>query len=245
MSGSGALRIFRYNWTTYVGTWLGGAAMLSAALGLGGSLGGLLAFGAMLAVCWSAVSLLVSHHVYDRSELSRGTWVTALLSRRQETWCSIDAGLDAEVALDDVIPGACIARLDIYDSEHVRAPSVRRARAITPRAHEATRARANALPLSDESCDLITVVFSAHELREVAIREAFFEEVRRVLRPGGRMLLVEHLRDWSNFAAFGPGFLHFLPRVEWLRLAQHAGLHVAQEIRVTPWVMALALEKIA
>jgi len=240
---SGAARIFVYNWPIYASTWLAavggfviarytspGVALLLMAAGVG-------------AILWSALSLWVSHYVYDRSPLAQGRWVQALLPERVERWVAIDAGLDAEVVLDGVLPGACLARLDLYDGDVVRAASVRRARATTQRAHVAIAAKATALPLESGSCDLVVVVFSAHEVRLSAHREAFFTELARVLRVGGRALVIEHLRDVMNFVAFGPGFMHFLARREWLRLGEHAALRVAAETRVTPWVMALALEK--
>lgn len=240
LAAGGAKRIFLYNWPTYLATWIG-AVVVSALAWYGGR--ALLAFGGILAVVWSAVSLAVSYWIYDRSPLAEGSWVRDLLPGSVRTWASIDAGLDTEVALDGVISGTNIARLDIYDGVHVHAPSVERARAITPRAHRAVSCRATALTLDDASCDAIAVVFAAHEIRDRAAREAFFRELARALRDGGRALLVEHVRDVANFCAFGPGFLHFQSRREWLRLARLAGLRVAAETRVTPWVMALALEK--
>jgi SAM-dependent methyltransferase len=240
---SGAKRILLYNWPWYAATWGGAIAIAILAWGVGGTVAWVAGTGATVAALWSAISLGVSLYIYDRSALSRASWVRAFVPARAETWASIDAGLDAEVALEDVMPGACIARLDLYDGESVHAPSVRRARAITPRAHSATASNATALALADSSCDLIAVIFTAHEIRDASAREAFFLEIRRALRAGGRMLLVEHLRDAANFCAFGPGFVHFQPRAEWLRLARVAGLRVALEARVTPWVMAVALEK--
>lgn len=240
---SGATRIFLYNWPTYVGTWASAVVVLLVATRLGGSSAWVIALGAVVAASWSGVSLAVSHWIYDRSPLAGASWVKTLLPAGAKTWASIDAGLDAEVALDDVMPGECLARLDVYGGESVHAPSVERARAITPRARVATPSSPTALALADASCDIIAVVFTAHEIRSVATREAFFREIRRALRGGGRLLLVEHVRDLANFCAFGPGFVHFQPRAEWLRLAELTGLRVASETRVTPWVMALALEK--
>jgi SAM-dependent methyltransferase len=240
---SGAKRIFLYNWPTYAATWAGAALALGIASHIGGVAAGGIALGAGVAAVWSAVSLAVSYWVYDRSPLAGGAWARALVPAGATAWASVDAGLDAEVALDAVMPGACVARLDVYDGEMVRARSVERARALTPRAHVAVRSRATSLDLADASCDVIAVVFTAHEIRDRAAREAFFRELRRALRDGGRLLLVEHVRDLANFCAFGPGFLHFQARAEWLRLARVTDLHIATETRVTPWVMALALEK--
>jgi len=239
---SGAVRIFRYNWPKYAVTWCAAVAALCYAEHFGGWL---LVLGALLALAWSALSLAVSHYVYDRSALAGGKWLPALLPANTEAWATADAGLDAEVALDAVMPGTCVARLDIYDGATVGARSVDRARAITPRAHAATRSSATALALGDGACDVVAVIFTAHEIHDAGVRERFFLEVKRTLRAGGRLLLVEHLRDAPNFLAFGPGFLHFQPRAEWLRLARAAELRVAAETRVTPWVMALALEKAA
>lgn len=245
MRPGGARRIFLYNWPTYAATW--GASLVAAAAGLalGPPLRLALGAGAVLATAWSLLSLAVSRHIYDRSELRSGQWARALLPPGAGRWATVDAGLDAEVDLDDALPGRCVARLDVYDAAVVTAPSVRRARARTGRRHAALPALPTALPLPDGSCDVVAVVFTAHELRARALREAFFREVRRALSPGGVLLLVEHLRDLPNFLTFGPGFLHFQGRAEWLRVAAAAGLRVAGERRVTPFVMALALERAA
>ena len=122
-------------------------------------------------------------------------------------------------------------------------PSIARARARTPPGKDASPCGPTALLLESDACDAIVVAFTAHEIRDQGAREAFFRELRRSLRPGGKLLLVEHLRDFANFLAFGPGYLHFVSRREWLRLAQHAELAVASEVRITPFVMALTLEK--
>jgi SAM-dependent methyltransferase len=240
---SGARRIFFYNWPTYAGTWAAAAVAIAGGLAYTTVLAPVLVVAGVVALLWSAASLVVSAYVYDRSELPGGGWLPGLLPARVERWITVDAGLDAEVDVDRAMPGTCVARFDVYDRARLETPSVERARRRTARTHPATPASVTSLPLANGSCDAVLVVFTAHELRDQTLREAAFAELGRLLSAEGRLIVVEHLRDAANFAAFGPGFLHFQSRAEWLRLADVTGLRVAVERRVTPWVMALALER--
>lgn len=238
---SGAARIFRYNWPIYVATWA--AAGTAFVLGWVRPAGPVLWLLAGAALTWSVVSLLVSRHVYDRSGLAQGALVPPLLPAPMQTWATLHAGLDAEIDLDAVMPGHCVGRLDIFDARYMGASSVRRARQMTAPTRPSVPCSPVSLALPDRACDAVIVAFTAHEVRDPDARERLFGEVLRILRPGGRALLVEHLRDLSNFLAFGPGFLHFLPRRAFLSAASRAGFAVTGEQRVTPWVMALVLER--
>lgn len=234
----GAKRIFFYNWPVFVGTWLGAAAVLAFAPHTA-----LFVVSACVALAWSIVSLAVSFYVYDASELESGAWISSLGLGAVGTWIALDAGLDAEIDLRATMPGKCAARLDIFDSSVMKAGSISRARRRTPRVEAATASKPSALAVATASCDAAVVAFSAHEIHPARAREEFFAELHRAVTPGGKLLLVEHVRDLANFLAFGPGVLHFLPRAEWLRLAAHAGLRPVLERRITPFVMALVLEK--
>ena len=57
------------------------------------------------------------------------------------------------------------------------------------------RARAEAMPLRDDSFDMLSMGFA---LRHVATLETAFAEYRRVLKPGGRLLLLEVSRPRSR-----------------------------------------------
>ncbi len=245
-TSTAALRIFLYNWPTYLVTWSLALVAMGAALKLPFLYAFVVASGGAIALAWSLASLAVSTYVYDRSPLVAGRWLLgeALVPARVTEWATVHAGLDAEVNSAAALPGRCVARLDIYERA-LMTPSIARARLLTPHADDAVDrpSTAQALSLADDSCDTVIVAFTAHEIRDRRVRELFFLELRRILRTGGRVVLVEHLRDFPNFAAFGPGFFHFLARSEWLRLAAHAELTPVAEVRITPWVMALALEK--
>lgn len=57
----------------------------------------------------------------------------------------------------------------------------------------------DALPLPDESCDVVLNVESSHSYSDV---EGFFAEVDRVLRPGGTFVLTDALYDKAQIFAY-------------------------------------------
>lgn len=240
----GLLQILRYNQPMFAKT---GAAALAAILAV--VLLPMPRFVAILATAvvaaallWTASSLLVSHWIYDRSPLREWDWLAGLFAAPPRSWTSLHAGLDETFgALPRIFPAEGTV-LDIYDAAEMTEPSIARARRLSLD-RSAKAADFRTLPLPDNSQDAIFLIFAAHELRRPESRLRFFQEIARALAPGGRAVLVEHLRDAPNFLAFGPGFLHFLPRREWLRVAAAAGLAVREERRVTPFVAVLVLEK--
>ncbi len=179
--------------------------------------------------------------VYDRSELYGWDWLDALLARAPSVHLVVGTGLDeASAPLAARWPASRQITVDLYDPAVMTEGSVRRARRRVPPPRHALPGRPDALPVRPALVDAVFLVFAAHELRRAEDRERLFEECARVLRPGGRLVLVEHLRDGANTAVFGPGAWHFLPRAEWLRLAAHAGLRPAAERRIAGLVTALA-----
>jgi len=157
---------------------------------------------------------------------------------RPKKWLNIHAGLDqSTTALKRLFPGSESQAVDIYDPNEMTEGSIGRARRIYGPADHSTRSALDTLPAADASQDMVFVLFAAHEIRHRDRRVVFLRECARVLKPGGTILLVEHPRDWKNFAAFGPGFLHFHSRREWLRAVEAAGLRLNREAQITPFVM--------
>src|SRR2546423_11498866 len=92
----GVLQIVRYNWTLYIVAVLVSmlVVLLVDVVHPPAALAGLLILGALAAVFWFALSLAVSHYVYDRSDLSRWGWIRDSVAPTPRDVVSVQVGLD-------------------------------------------------------------------------------------------------------------------------------------------------------
>ena len=202
------------------------------------------AAGAIVAM-WLIASLVVSWIVYDRSRLMDWDWVLQALGFTPAAWINLHAGHDpSSVALRRIFPDAQGRVFDIYDADEMSEPSIAIARKLADNAVPAEPADYRHLPVTKGTVDVAMLLLSAHELRSDAARSALFAELRRVLGPGGRVVVAEHLRDWANFLAFGPGFLHFHSRRTWLRCFSRHRFDVHREFSITPFVRIFVLRRL-
>jgi len=242
----GVVKIVRFNVRFYVLSviGLGGVTVLLATTKLPLWLAAMLLCGAVCGAFWTLSSLLVSWYVYDHAGVTRWRWLAGRVPACPQRWVNVHAGLDeSTAALRNLFPGAEGSVVDIYDASEMTEPSIARARRLHPSAEPFRQGRYDALPLPDNLCDAVFLLFAAHEVRAAGHRIQLLRETRRVLRQGGYVVLVEHLRDWKNFLAFGPGFFHFHSRRNWLGVFRDAGLVVEQETSVTPFVACFLLRR--
>lgn len=201
-------------------------------------------FGAAAMMFWLLSSVLVSWYVYDHAGVTRWEWLPARVASTPGRWVNIHAGLDESTqSLRRMFPGTEGMVLDIYDAAEMTEPSIARARRMYPASEPFVGATFDALPLPDADRDTVFLLMAAHEIRDPLQRRQFLAEVARVLQDEGQAVLVEHLRDWKNFAAFGPGFLHFHSEQEWRACARDAGLRVESDSELTPFVRCFVLRK--
>ena len=241
----GMLQILRFNWPWYAGALV--LPFICLLVWRTNALPGLrfvVLAGAGCAWFWAATSLWVSHWVYDRSPLLALDWIPRLIVGSPTRMANIHAGFDeSSDALARQYPAAAWQVWDIYQAAVMTEHSIERARQVNTQAPRAVSVDLQKLPEIDHALDAVFVIFAAHEIRSASTREQFFTETHRILKPGGTLLLVEHLRDWKNFLAYGPGYFHFVCRQEWLRLAGVAGFSITHELSITPFVRVFALTK--
>jgi SAM-dependent methyltransferase len=242
----GMMAIARFNWPLYVvavvvAIVLLGVVLLTEATWVRLAAG----LGLAAALYFLVGSLGVSHWVYDRSDLYRLDWVgRALGGRVPERMVFCHSGFDeASGSLREKFPEAEWVLLDHFDEETMTEASIRRARRLFPPVGGTVRARFGEWPVEEGRADVVWGMLAIHELRSEAERTAWFAEAARVLGHGGRVVLVEHVRDAANFVAFGPGYVHFHSVASWRRCWERAGLAAVEDFRVTPFLRVFVLQK--
>lgn len=249
----GVSNILRFNWHFFA---LAGAGALALAAGVA-RLEGVprtIALGALgLLGATTIGSLLVSCYVYDLSGFYRLKWLDGLGIRPGGAngagaagvrMANIHAGFDETSALLRArYPEAAWTVMDFYDPAEHTELSIRRARRVHPPSPDDVRVDSSNLPLAASSMDAVFVILAAHEIRDAAERHAFFAELRRVLAPRGKIVLVEHLRDWRNFLAYTAGAFHFLAGAAWLAAFEHARLRVAATRAPNPFMTCFVLTR--
>jgi len=238
----GVLQIIRYNWSLYALTFLAAMSCVAAGELVRNRASGAIAGLGVTLLCWMAISLFVSHYIYDRSSLYDFRWMLDTLPQQPSTWVNIHCGLDqSSHLLSSLFPDAKRQMLDIFDPSEMTEPSIARARGSNAAPSKTCAADFRALPSPTGTYDAVFLIFAAHELRNRSSRREFFAEIARVLSANGTVVMIEHLRDLPNFAAFGPGFLHFQSRQEWIRVAASADLAPVDEFSITPFVRVFLL----
>ncbi|MGV3612797.1 MAG: methyltransferase domain-containing protein [Fluviicola sp.] len=185
------------------------------------------------------IPLIVSAYVYDFSGFYNFNWLKELNipDTEQRFNLNINAGFDeTSYLIKKTLPQAELQVYDFYNSKQHTEPAIVRARKVSLVYPNTQQINSNAIPLKDHSVDTIFLVSAIHEIRKHDEKVLFLKECRRVCKPDGRIIMVEHLRDFPNFLAFTIGFTHFFSKATWRRAVTEAGFTSFQETKFTPFM---------
>jgi SAM-dependent methyltransferase len=188
------------------------------------------------------ISLVISWYIYDTSDLYSLNWFP--IKDPGKVLVNINAGFDETSALiTKRYKNAQLNVFDFYDPQKHTEASIERARNAYPPFEGTLRITTNSIPMENESADTIYLIFAAHEIRNDEERVVFFEELKRILKPNGQIVIAEHLRDLPNFIAYTVGFFHFLPSLSWTSTFSNSGFKISDHKKHTPFVNIFILEK--
>lgn len=188
------------------------------------------------------VSLLASFYIYDVSKLYNLEWIEK--NNKEKIILNINAGFDeTSQLLQDKFFDAKIITLDFYNPEKHTEISIKRARKAYPPLHNTIHIETNYLKFENNSIDKISVIFSAHEIRDKLERIMFFKEITRILKPEGTVYVTEHLRDIPNFLVYNIGCFHFYSKTSWKKIFQESNLTINKETKLNHFVSNFILKK--
>ena len=159
--------------------------------------------------------LLISAYVYDFSKYYDFDWLTHIkhLNKNSKTIININAGFDeTSYILKGLFPKSLIKVFDFYNASQHTEPAIVRARKVSLEFPNTKQINSNHIPLEDKSVDIVFLLSTAHEIRHNNEKIEFLKECKRICKANGKIITVEHLRDFPNFLAFSVGFTHFFSK---------------------------------
>jgi ubiquinone/menaquinone biosynthesis C-methylase UbiE len=183
--------------------------------------------------------LIISAYVYDFSGYYNFDWLKNynFTDAEGKQILNINAGFDeTSFIIKNHFPKSDLQVFDFYNSDQHTEPAIIRARKVSQVYPNTQQIISNAIPLKDNSVDLIFLLSAAHEIRSQAEKIQFLKECNRVCKPTANVIMIEHLRDFPNFVAFTIGFNHFFSKNTWKKAFEGAGFSTFAEQKFTPFM---------
>ena len=183
--------------------------------------------------------LKVSAYVYDFSGFYDFDWLDPYIrdGDKIKKIVNINAGFDeTSFILPHKLPGAELRVFDFYNAKRHTEPAIVRARKVTMFYPGTQQIESNAIPMDSSSVDIVFLLSAVHEIRSHEEKVLFLKECRRICKADGKVIMVEHLRDFPNFVAFTIGFTHFFSRAAWKKSFTEAGFSSFEETKFTPFM---------
>lgn len=183
--------------------------------------------------------LVVSAYVYDISGYYNFNWLENLNLNASQPLniVNINAGFDeTSFILKAKLPKSNLRVFDFYNEQNHTEPAIVRARKVSLVYPNTKKINSNNIPLPDKTVDIVFLLSAAHEIRSFDEKILFIKECKRICKPNGKIIMVEHLRDFSNFLAFSIGFTHFFSKCTWQKAFKSAEFPILNETKFTPFM---------
>ena len=183
--------------------------------------------------------LIVSAYVYDFSGFYQFQWLKNIIPDDEgvKLIVNINAGFDeTSFIIKGKFPHSDLKVFDFYNAKQHTEPAIKRARKVTLLYPNKQQIASNLIPLKDNTVDIIFLLSAVHEIRSHEEKVQFLKECFRLCKPEGKVIMVEHLRDFPNFLAFSVGFTHFFSRSVWKNAFERAGFTSFEESKFTPFM---------
>ncbi len=183
-----------------------------------------------------AMPLIVSAYVYDLSGFYNFDWLKKMKIEDSKDKCNlnINAGFDeTSFIIKSILPQSSLQVYDFYNAKQNTEPAIIRARKVSLVYPNTQQINSNSIPLADDAVDNIFLLSAIHEIRKHDEKVKFLKECRRVCKSNGKVIMVEHLRDFPNFVAFTIGFTHFFSKATWKKAFKEAGFTSFNETKFT------------
>jgi len=183
--------------------------------------------------------LLVSAYVYDFSGFYDFKWLKDMQLKDDDRQLNlnINAGFDeTSYNIKHILPHSKLQVYDFYNEKEHTEPAIVRARKKSITYPGTKKIESNKIPLKNNTVANVFLISAVHEIRDHEERIAFLKECKRVCIPGGKIIIVEHLRDMPNFFAFSVGFTHFFSKKIWRWCLEKAGFKTISEKKFTPFM---------
>lgn len=189
-------------------------------------------------------SLLISWYIFDYRNIQNLEYIQQFQLEEKSELLNIHAGFDeTSESIRHLFSSGKLSVLDFYEKSKHTEQSLKVARKLNSTTYKSENISTENIPRMNESVDYVFLIFSAHEIRDTKERNIFFKELHRILKQDGKIIMTEHLCDFANFMAYGPGAFHFWTEKTWLTCIGQAGMNVEQKIKITPWINCYLISK--
>jgi hypothetical protein len=241
----GVLNIVRFNWPFYIIAFCVFIGVVLLSFNVPDKLRVWLHLLGVLSLLPVAISLIVSWYIYDYSELYTLQWLNQFNIEAGKHIININAGFDemSQIIAHKYNPKK-LTVLDFYDPLKHTERSIARARKAYPPYPGTISISTRQAAIEHPPANYILVLFAAHEIRDEDERVNFFRQLSHNLADNGNIIVIEHLRNLPNFAAYNIGFFHFYTQSAWIKTFKLSGLQISSVSKVTPFLSVYNLNKI-